>query len=223
MSEYDSLKKSVIIITAICIFVFLAVGLFVLRTVTKPVGGIVSNLENKASVDELSGLYNKRAFEETVNKKLQYINAENTKLFIMFDIDNFKKVNDEYGHGRGDEVIARMGRLLMDMLDNVGVYGRIGGDEFAYYRSFRKNDTKHANWFAKDLMDKLLDAFAKEFESEHEACKVSLSAGVCIADGNLKFEELYKNADTALYSSKNNGKNQYTIYEEAMDHDKKNA
>lgn len=72
-------------------------------------------------------------------------------------------------------------------------------------------------------MDKLLDAFAKEFESEHEACKVSLSAGVCIADGNLKFEELYKNADTALYSSKNNGKNQYTIYEEAMDHDKKNA
>lgn len=223
MSEYDSLKKSVIIITAICIFVFLAVGLFILRTVTKPVGGIVSNLENKASVDELSGLYNKRAFEETVNKKLQYINAENTKLFIMFDIDNFKKVNDEYGHGRGDEVIARMGRLLMDRLDNAGVYGRIGGDEFAYYRSFRKNDTKHANWFAKDLMDKLLDAFAKEFESEHEACKVSLSAGVCIADGNLKFEELYKNADTALYSSKNNGKNQYTIYEEAMDHDKKNA
>ena len=141
----------------------------------------------------------------------------------MFDIDNFKKVNDEYGHGRGDEVIARMGRLLMDRLDNVGVYGRIGGDEFAYYRSFRKNDTKHANWFDKDLMDKLLDAFAKEFESEHEVCKVSLSAGVCIADGNLKFEELYKNADTALYSSKNNGKNQYTIYEEAMDHDKKNA
>lgn len=137
----------------------------------------------------------------------------------MFDIDNFKQVNDKLGHAQGDLAIARMGRLLRKNLDAAGTIGRVGGDEFSYYRSFRKEDMEYAKTRMNADMDSLLKIFAEEFTMEHETCDVSLSAGVCLISGAFTFEELSQKADSALYISKRHGKNQYTVYKEGMEDD----
>ena len=217
MEEYIQLKHSVYLTTAICVLIFIIAGMLILHKVTKPVDGLVSNLENKATVDELSGVYNKRAFEEQVNKFLAQAKSSDIKLFIMFDVDNFKQVNDRLGHAKGDFAIARMGHLLNRKLDSEGIIGRLGGDEFAYYKTFEQENPETIRNDVIFMMDDLLTAFAQEFMREHELCDVSLSAGVWLTDGSILFDDLYKKADSALYISKRNGKHQYTIYEEGME------
>ena len=219
MKENDQLKRSVFLITAICVLIFISVGMIILKRATQPVDGLVSKLENEATIDALSGVCNKRAFQTQVVEELGRMAPENIKLFVMFDIDNFKQVNDKLGHAQGDLAIARMGRLLQENLDAAGTIGRVGGDEFSYYRSFRKEDMEYARARMTADMDGLLRAFAEEFTKEHEACNVSLSAGVCLISGNFAFEELSRKADSALYISKRHGKNQYTVYKEGMEDD----
>lgn len=172
MKENDQLKRSVFLITAICVLIFISVGMIILKRATQPVDGLVSKLENEATID-----------------------------------------------AQGDLAIARMGRLLQENLDAAGTIGRVGGDEFSYYRSFRKEDMEYARARMTADMDGLLKAFAEEFTMEHEACNVSLSAGVCLIGGDFAFEELSRKADSALYISKRHGKNQYTVYKEGMEDD----
>lgn len=217
MKENDQLKRSVYLITSICVLVFVSIGMIILKRATQPVDGLVSKLENEAAIDALSGVCNKRAFHRQVTEELGRMAPENIKLFVMFDIDNFKQVNDKLGHAQGDLAIARMGRLLRKKLDAAGTIGRVGGDEFSYYRSFRKEDMEYAKTRMNADMDSLLKVFAEEFTMEYETCNVSLSAGVCLISGDFSFEELSRKADRALYISKRHGKNQYTVYREGME------
>jgi diguanylate cyclase (GGDEF)-like protein len=188
----------------------------VIRRFTRPMDGMVSSLELKAARDELSGLLNKNSFQDQVVSAMAGVGASEKMALVIIDMDNFKQINDQLGHPYGDHVIRRMGALLQLQFSNDYILGRIGGDEFAMYRSYTDDDKAFRN--TKHDMEILVAAFELEFRKERERCHNSLSIGVTIQNGDSDtFEQLYHKTDRALYLSKRNGKNQYTFYQEGMD------
>ena len=160
--------------------------------------------------DSLSGLYNKAATQNRIGRILAE-NPDRLDAFIILDIDNFKQVNDTFGHVIGDMVIADFSGILKEQFRKSDVVGRIGGDEFVVFLSIPSRD-----WL-DDKMKCLVDALRHEFVYETNRCWISASIGVAISpEAGKDFETLYKNADRALYYTKEKGKDGYTIYQPEM-------
>jgi diguanylate cyclase (GGDEF)-like protein len=194
--------------------VMLGVVCLLIKFLSNPMGEMVSALEEKAVHDQLTGLLNKISFRDIATAVME--KGENTDIdvFIMLDMDNFKKINDTLGHDKGDEVIIRIGDLIKRIFGTNTISGRIGGDEFAVYRRISGKDMNGVKNSVASLIQLFKDEFDKEFVSEHESCGLSLSAGIVIMKKDeMSFEELYKTADNMLYRSKRNGKNQINFYE----------
>jgi len=211
--DTNRLKLYTILGAMLLSFVFIAGGLYLITRLTKPVDRSVSNLETEAVTDRLSGLYNKLAFQDVVTQRLAHAGYGNPQVFIMCDMDNFKSINDTLGHAYGDEVISRMGHLLSDNFKGKYVIGRLGGDEFAMYTGFDRKNAEESLQESLDDLRALFVYFDKEFEKEKQQIPISLSIGITVQDNERRFNNLYKNADTALYASKHGGKNRYTVYE----------
>lgn len=127
------------------------------------------------------------------------------------DVDDFKKVNDTYGHLFGDEVFSRLSETIRSVVDARGAVGRFGGDEFMIVldgvsdeemlRRILKTASKNLQWTYKDYVDSV---------------PVTTSCGVAkFPDDGDSFEDLFKKADKALYIAKAKGKNRFIIYDEA--------
>ncbi|MBR6382285.1 MAG: GGDEF domain-containing protein [Lachnospiraceae bacterium] len=164
-------------------------------------------LGDKADTDQLTGLSNKVATELLI-KDYMAKNPGSQAVFILIDVDNFKKINDTMGHAFGDEVLRNLGIRLRSLYRMNDIIGRLGGDEFCV--------------FLKDIRDeeiirreagKLL-TFFRDFEvGEYVKYSVTGSLGAAIFPREgASFEDLYKNADTALYAAKHGGKNQLIFY-----------
>lgn len=166
-------------------------------------------LKLRADKDSLTGLLNKKATEELITKTLAELETEDKKgALILFDIDNFKTINDTLGHAVGDEVIACVGKTLSKNFKGMDVVGRIGGDEFMIYMGDIR-DVKDAERMSEKLQKEL------KVECSNPDAKKILSASIGIAPSpecGWDFQELYKFADAALYKSKENGKARYTVY-----------
>jgi len=212
MLEFESLKKFAYTISVAILIVVFVLVISLVRRLSKPMDGYVEDLSEKATIDKLSGVLNRRAYEELTTRLLadSHINCA----FIMLDVDFFKMINDTLGHDYGDEVIRRMGRLLINHFsesDSIKpVIGRLGGDEFTVFvrfASIEETDT------VLNLMNKLLEDFLKEFAKERESIPLSLSGGVAYGNDKLNdYQNLYMAADTALYKAKGSGKNQFVVY-----------
>lgn len=213
MDEFKHLQGYAYILTAAIIILALIMVCAIFNKLSKPMDGYVEDLSEKATVDFLSGVLSRRGYEDEVRALIDKAKYEQTA-FIMLDVDNFKKVNDSLGHDRGDDVIARMGKLLpkvfTDMQDMSNTIGRLGGDEFSVFIGLAKEDAKNR---IDSLLEKLRADFAEEFKEEIKAIPLSLSIGIVLG-GNTEstYESMYKAADEALYTSKENGKNQYNYY-----------
>jgi len=158
--------------------------------------------------DPGTGLWNKRAIHEYAVEKT----LENRNLYLaIMDVDDFKKVNDTYGHMFGDEVLSRVSEILQGVVDSRGAVGRFGGDEFMLVfdavsteeelRRIFKTMSKNLQWKYKDLADSM---------------PITTSCGVAkYPDDAADFEELFQKADKALYIAKAKGKNRFIIYDEA--------
>lgn len=177
----------------------------------------MSELENKADTDLLTGLSNKIAAERQIR---EYI-AENpgTKaVMIVMDIDNFKKINDTMGHSFGDEVIRQVGHQLRSMFRISDVVGRMGGDEFVI---LLKN-IKDRSVIEKECR-KLEDCFHHFEVGEYVKYSVTASLGAAVFPENAQsYEKLYKAADAALYTAKRRGKNQLAFYDSESIAEKEN-
>ena len=163
-----------------------------------------SRLQDALFCDDLCGVNNKLAFLERMRQlDGQY---EKNVFLVMFDIDNFKKVNDTYGHLKGDEMLIAFGGLLKLHCENGTPY-RFGGDEFCIlYEGVPL-------YKAVDNVKLIHRSFGETFsDSECRAVNVSLSAGVAPYHSGMSPERLVENADDALYKSKQNGKNRVSIY-----------
>ena len=158
--------------------------------------------------DSFTGLLNKRACAEYAAEML----ATDSEIhyMAMIDIDNFKNVNDTFGHMYGDQVISQVASIISSTLNGRGIVGRFGGDEFFIF----------TNWITSEmLLRAVLTAIRKKvqntFENQEQGCRVTLSIGVSRApeDGHT-YDELFKKADKCLYLAKFKGKNRFIIYEE---------
>lgn len=155
-------------------------------------------------LDYLTKVFSKGVFDKYA-LKLDY--TKNDICLIILDIDNFKRINDTYGHKEGDMLLRYTAENLKKYFKTNAIVGRIGGDEFAVLLTKIKS---------KEQAIADLDAF---LNNEHNAMvdvvsiKFTCSAGVCFADETvLSYDELFEKADMALYKRKEMGRDGYTIY-----------
>lgn len=165
-----------------------------------------ANLDLKvlATIDSLTGIYNRYAgmkgFHEEFNRALRF---KETFSVIIFDIDNFKNVNDEYGHGTGDAVLVELVNLINKSMRNVDVFCRFGGEEFLIV--LPQADLVMATEIAERLREAVASYDFKEVGS------VTISLGVVEYQENRTIDGLVNLADIALYEAKNSGRNRVCL------------
>lgn len=163
-------------------------------------------IEEKVYRDSMSGVYNREGLELLVRKALM----ENLQgILMVFDIDNFKAINDNEGHPKGDEVIIRFANCLKKHYREDDVIARMGGDEFAVY--IKENLSID---LIKNKCVLILMYLREELREYYKKYHVSASIGIAYANKeNSTYESLYNSADVALYIAKKMGKNTYYIHE----------
>ena len=162
----------------------------------------------KAYTDELSGLGNRRSFFEKAEAKLKLAQLDQSPLAILLiDIDQFKFLNDEYGHAQGDNMIRAFAKVVLNTVRVEDVQGRIGGEEFALMAVNTPLDG------ARDLAERVRSAVEKiELTHKNKIIKTSISVGVSVCDSGLdSLETLMLRADEALYEAKKLGRNRVII------------
>ena len=166
-----------------------------------------TNLSNKerltyaATHDKLTGLYNRRGYDFLIKN----VDLETSSL-VLFDIDNFKTVNDGSGHDVGDKVLKRVSETIFNSFRSQDYTCRIGGDEFAVIMV-------HADSQLKGLMKKKIsminEILAEEVEGEP---LISVSAGMAFGRKTDTPESIFKCADEALYDAKEGGRKRLCFY-----------
>jgi len=166
-------------------------------------------VEKLATTDALTGLSNRRSFDDVFESSFARAARHNDPLtLVLFDVDKFKRINDTYGHGAGDEVLKGICLILNNRLRKSDFAARLGGDEFAILLD--RTDTQAGLHFVQDLLESIA---ANEFVHAGTAIHATLSLGVAQRqDASASPEALYYAADKALYAAKGNGRNQYAIY-----------
>jgi diguanylate cyclase (GGDEF)-like protein/PAS domain S-box-containing protein len=166
-----------------------------------------------AYYDSVTGLPNRAMLREVVTEEIENCNKRSNEFALFFiDLDNFKVVNDSFGHAVGDKLLFEVGKRLVEVRNiNIMAY-RLGGDEFVILiRSI--NGKEEVETCSKYL----LQCLAAPIFIDGNIFRVTASIGtVFYPEDGLNFNELLKNADTAMYISKSSGKGTYTFYEKAM-------
>jgi diguanylate cyclase (GGDEF)-like protein len=170
---------------------------------------MLARLEEMATLDGLTGLYNKRALIEVGGQKLKSAKRFQKPLSLLVcDIDHFKKVNDTYGHDVGDVVIKGFADVLKRVKRDTDAVGRFGGEEFVVV--CEETDEGGAQLLAERIRSELE---AVKFHSELGSLQVTCSVGVApFPSAGGTWEQLFKATDEALYASKRGGRNRVTIW-----------
>lgn len=163
-------------------------------------------LKISATIDGLTGIYNRAALEETAHQQL-LDNAAGAMLLL--DVDNFKKVNDILGHPKGDELLKEVARVLREVFREKDILGRLGGDEFCVLISGNISQSV-VEARAQDINQRCRRTYYSE---KGEPIKTSVSIGIALCTESCRtYDSLYKCADQALYQTKSRGKDGYTVY-----------
>lgn len=166
------------------------------------------NSENElnilANTDSLTKLYNRGYFINKANNEIKRCSRENQKLsFFIIDLDDFKNINDKYGHPAGDNVLVNVANLFKKVVRPYDTCSRLGGEEFGILLS--GVDTKEALIFAKRILEEFRKLSIKDAMGE---IKITASIGIATYHKNETYQEWYKRVDEALYHAKESGKNQ---------------
>lgn len=158
-------------------------------------------MENMSKVDALTDMYNHRTFQEYFDTIVGQVSRNNSTLQLaILDIDNFKRINDTFGHSTGDVVLKRLAKKIKTMVTAEDITARYGGEEFAVILTNKTMD--------ESLI--ILELIRREIEKENHVelnRNVTVSIGMHeYSKGELK-EEVFNKADQALYEAKNSGKN----------------
>jgi diguanylate cyclase (GGDEF)-like protein len=167
-----------------------------------------ARLEHQAMTDSLTGLYNHRAFHERLRKALATASRSHEAVSVlMLDIDDFKRVNDIYGHGAGDEILRSLAETLKDSVRSSDVVYRLGGEEFAIVITSRS--PQNAEQLARRVVDRV------ESTDFDPAGRITISVGLARGPEHaMNPRELIACAEAAMMSAKARGKNQIVLYEE---------
>ena len=167
-------------------------------------------LEKRSKTDSLTGLLNKQETESEIENVIKNYPEEHSAL-MMVDVDEFKEVNDKFGHAAGDRVLKAIGDILHYSFKGMDIAGRIGGDEFMVYLRDIKPNT------AISLAAKISDRARHLFQGEPLERHISISIGISeFPEHGKNFEDLYRAADMALYFVKEHGRDFYKMYSPAL-------
>jgi diguanylate cyclase (GGDEF)-like protein/PAS domain S-box-containing protein len=171
---------------------------------------IQSRLRRLAERDALTGLLNRRRFEEELSRQVAHAaRYGNGGAVLLLDLDDFKVVNDSLGHRTGDVLLASIAELLRARLRESDILARLGGDEFAIL--LPKADEERARAVAESLLDEVR-RHRTVFRGRR--VKVTTSIGIAVIDGRerLSAEDVLVRADVAMYAAKGAGRDGYSLY-----------
>lgn len=166
---------------------------------------------NELQYDSLTGVYNKKTITEYAKKRIAE-EKEKRIVIAILDVDNFKSVNDTFGHLYGDKVLARVGGRLKEIVGEDGVIGRIGGDEFMIVFN-GLDDDQVLRGMLRAIRTQIKWEFAEDFENLSITC--SIGASIFPVNGR-DYEDLFKKADCCLYIAKEKGRDRYVFFRDEM-------
>ena len=173
-----------------------------------------SYISNRSNLDPLTGLLNKKASKDFAIEALVRAEKENKKVtFVMIDLDNFKSINDTYGHMFGDETLVSVARVMNEAVGNRGVVGRIGGDEFFIVLT----DFEDGDQAIRPLIRSIRSHVEWCFKNKLDDIRVTCSVGTATFPDDAKnYDDLFKLADHCLYVAKSKGRDRFIIYTKEM-------
>jgi diguanylate cyclase (GGDEF)-like protein len=164
-------------------------------------------LQEKNTLDDLTGLYNRRFYDQKILAEYRRSRRNLTPLsLVVIDIDHFKKVNDKYGHLAGDECLVAVSTCIKQCLRrSADISCRYGGEEFCLI--LPETDSKGALALAEELRESIANC---QINYNNTIIKLTISCGIStyLQQKNVQLEHLFAAADKALYQAKNNGRNQ---------------
>lgn len=165
-------------------------------------------LLQQSQKDSLTGLYNKKVTQSMIEAYLNGIGCDQKHALIMLDVDNFKSINDTYGHIQGDNTLIAISEKLPRIFRSSDILGRIGGDEFfIFLKDYGSDDQLIAKLTA------LCNMFGEIWVGENNKKKISGSIGVAIYPIDAtNYHDLYRKADMSLYYAKEHGKDCFYVY-----------
>jgi len=162
-----------------------------------------------ASTDGLTQVMNRVAFSTLVDAYLKQVHSAESQAhgaLLVIDADDFKSVNDRFGHDRGDEALVTIAGCIKAMLRGADLVGRLGGEEFGVFLPGATRD--QAETVAERIRRSVNDA---SFEPEGAAHRLSVSVGGAVFEHTLPFADLFRQADRQLYAAKQRGRNRVAI------------
>ena len=173
-----------------------------------------ARLYRYAVTDEMTKLYNHRYFQQRLDDELQRCIRHETHVTLMIlDVDHFKKFNDTYGHQEGDRVLKTVARLVEANIREIDVAARYGGEEFCVICPEMQPS---GALVPAERIRTAIENYDFRINGKPVALRISIGVG-CYPDNAIDKKDLIKKADTALYYSKENGRNRSTLFESFMD------
>ncbi|UAB79352.1 EAL domain-containing protein [Erythrobacter sp. SCSIO 43205] len=216
-ARLSSAQNQVILLTALvvlAIFGFIA-ALLMLRTVNRSRKGIKEANEKLTHViqhDGLTELYSRDYFrtllEEAIENRTSY---SEPRVLALIDLDRFKQVNDVFGHGAGDQLLAQVAKRFRETAGEDAIIGRLGGDEFAMIVPAEMPIDE-----AKELSDRIINAVSEPFQIDGFEIQIGASIGLAPIETPASTSVHMTNADLALYAAKDSGRGKTVIYEQSM-------
>jgi diguanylate cyclase (GGDEF)-like protein len=160
-----------------------------------------------AGHDHLTGLPNRRSLEVHLETALRQA-RDTSKLtaFIFVDIDNFKRVNDDFGHDVGDQLLKDFVTRLRTAIGDAGIIARLAGDEFAIIL-----DEVTSRQNLEDILEDCFASIRSPFDLNTPSLTITCSAGAALCAGDEQISEVLRITDKAMYRAKHDGKNRYSI------------
>ncbi|MBN2403743.1 MAG: GGDEF domain-containing protein [Spirochaetes bacterium] len=170
------------------------------------------NASRRVITDELTGLYN-RAFLDDALENFFYISKSNNKplSFLMFDLDNFRDINENYGHETGNNILSELVNLIKNIISRHGIIGRYGGDEYSIL--LPETDLKNAVIIAEQIRaDVEQHDFSRHFNGEKTTLTISIGIS-SFPDTATELAAFKEKADASLYQAKKTGRNKVAYIE----------
>lgn len=207
---YDDAGRQRAILTNIFLPMFLAAPMLLfLTSKLRDLAIAHYELSVVASTDSLTGLLNRSAFTTLVNgylTELRRTKGESTGALLVIDADNFKAINDRFGHDHGDEALRVIARAIRSVVRSTDPVGRIGGEEFAVFLP------GSSDMLSTAVAERVrISVSSAEFRPDGERHPLSISVGGALFHRGLSFNELFRIADQQLYAAKHNGRNRVSV------------
>lgn len=163
-----------------------------------------------AYIDALTGLFNRRAFDERLGTVFDTSGSNSEHALILADIDHFKRVNDKHGHPAGDRVLVGVAKVLSKYASRSVFVARPGGEEFAVL--MENTDVSEATRIAELVREDIANRGFIFTQTDPKPESLSISLGISMRSEASNTAEFYENSDLALYAAKSDGRNRHRVY-----------